>query len=103
VATNTLINNTTTADRSTIDSRLVGLQAAVSRDFKYIRRSDGSQQLFRRDDESVDVSDDHPEIARRLATAMDSEPGSLPSVDPTNTNDYVDPDVEEQLKQLGYA
>jgi arylsulfatase A-like enzyme len=103
VATNTLINNTTTADRSTIDSRLVGLQAAVSREFKYIRRTDGSQQLFRRDDESVDVSDDHPEIARRLAAAMDTELDSLPTVDPTEIDGYVDPDVEDQLKQLGYA
>jgi len=103
VATNTLINNTTGVDRPTIDSRLVGLQAAVTREFKYIRRSDGTHQLFRRDDESVDVSDDHPEIARRLADAMDSELNSLPTVDPTEIDSYVDPNVEDQLKQLGYA
>lgn len=103
VATNTLINNGMTVNKETIEKRFVGLQAAVTTEFKLYRKDSGERCLVRRADETVDITDDYPQIANQLSAALDHELGQLPSVDLSNLDGYVESSVEDRLKQLGYA
>jgi arylsulfatase A-like enzyme len=103
VATNTLRNNTNVSDSEAVEQFFVGIQAAITESFKLLRRGDGTEQFVRREDETTDVSEEFPEARRRLAAALDSELGSLPSVEPTELDGYVESDVQDRLEHLGYA
>lgn len=103
VATNTLLNNAESVDRETVEQYFVGLQAAITAEFKLVRRGDGVKQLVRRDDESVDVSDEYPDVTQRLSTAIDRDLGPLPTVESTELDAYVEQNIKERLEHLGYA
>jgi uncharacterized sulfatase len=103
VATNTLLNNGGSVEKETVDRFFVGLQAALTKEFKLIRRDDGVERLVRREDESTDLSDEYPEVTQRLSEAIDRELGTLPTVKPTDLNAYVEQDVKQRLEHLGYA
>jgi arylsulfatase A-like enzyme len=100
VATNALINNCSDLSREIIENYFKGLQAAVNRDYKLVRKSDGEENFYRRADEDTLISKE--DICERLARAIDKNLGDLPEVDRSALDSYVDPAVETKLEDMGY-
>jgi arylsulfatase A-like enzyme len=102
VGTNALINNCDPAGSEVVDQFFVGLQAAMTDRFKYVRRTDGTASLYERRDETTDVAADHPAVAEELLDAMDDALDPLPDVGTDSLDEYVDASVEDRLEDLGY-
>jgi arylsulfatase A-like enzyme len=100
---NALLNRTDKkVDPETLDTLFRGIQAAVTGDFKLLRYTDGETVLYRRGDETEDMSDDQSGVVETLLAAMDEELGPMKDIDLSEMDAYVEAGVEDRLEALGY-
>jgi len=100
--TNALLNHTEDVDQATLDDLLRAQQAALTSEYKYLRYDDGECHLYRRGDETTDVTGTHPELVDRLSAAIDDALGRPTDVGLEDIDGYVEADVEKRLERLGY-
>jgi arylsulfatase A-like enzyme len=99
---NALLNNTESVPEETLAAVNRGIQAAMTETFKLVRYTDGTEKLYRRGEETADVSGEYPDIADRLRAAIDEDLGTPPEQELELIDEYVRDDIEDRLRELGY-
>jgi arylsulfatase A-like enzyme len=76
--------------------------AAVSREFRY-EHSSNFQRLYKLPDERTDVSEEHPDVAEAMETAVEDFSEGPGQPIRANQTSKLDEDMRRQLRDLGYV